>query len=62
MLLFFSLDCNEIVRSGCYTELTKYKIQICRLSILQYLRQKIYERYTEAEKTKSMLWMGYPFP
>jgi len=23
MLLFFSLDCNEIVRSGCYTELTK---------------------------------------
>mgnify|MGYP000205255352 CR=1 FL=1 len=26
------------------------------------LKQKIYERYTEAEKTKSMLWMGYPFP
>lgn len=24
--------------------------------------RKIYERYTEAEKTKSMLWMGYPFP
>ena len=23
MLLFFSLDCNEIVRSGCYTEFTK---------------------------------------
>ena len=30
--------------------------------IWQYLKQKIYERYTEAEKTKSMLWMGYPFP
>ncbi len=26
--------------------------------IWQYLKQKIYERYTEAEKTKSMLWMG----
>ncbi len=23
VMLFFSLDCNEIVRSGCYTELTK---------------------------------------
>ena len=26
------------------------------------LAYSIYERYTEAEKTKSMLWMGYPFP
>lgn len=32
MLLFFSLDCNEIVRSGCYTELTKIKIEIWRFS------------------------------
>ena len=23
VFLFFSMDCNEIVRSGCYTELTK---------------------------------------
>lgn len=28
MLLFFSLDCNEIVRSGCYTELTTINEQI----------------------------------